>query len=167
VDSVRDFLEAGLATGDTAVVVATDVHRNSFDRALMAAGIELPETRRCGLFIALDASEALAKFMVDGMPDAARFRTVMGQLVSRAAESARDVRIYGEMVAMLWDEGNVAAAIAVEDLWNDLASTYTFTLFCAYPMRGFESEASTAGFRRICGQHSRRVLLQSQGTWRA
>jgi hypothetical protein len=158
VDSVRDFLAAGLATGDATIVVATDAHRNSFDRALMAAGIELPEAHRCGRFIALDASEALAKFMVDGMPDAARFRAVMGKLVSRAAESARDVRIYGEMVAMLWDEGNVAAAIAVEDLWNDLASAYPFSLFCAYPMRAFDSEASTAGFRRICGQHSR-VLL--------
>ena len=43
--------------------------------------------------------------MVDGMPDAVRFRAVIGQLVSRAAENTRDVRIYGEMVTVLWDEG--------------------------------------------------------------
>lgn len=163
VDSVRDFLAPGLLAGDAAIVVATDTHRDSFDRALMAAGIELPEARRCGRYIALDASEALTTFMVDGMPDAARFRTTIGQLVSRAAERARNVRIYGEMVAVLWDEGNVAAAIALEDLWNDLATRYPFSLFCAYPMCAFETDASAEGFRTICGQHST-VLLQNQGT---
>lgn len=101
----------------------------------MAAGIELAEGRRCGRYIALDVSAALATFMVDGMPDAARFRTTIGQLVSRAAENEHNVRIYGEVVAVLWDEGNVTAAIALEDLWNDLSSRYPFSLFCAYPMR--------------------------------
>jgi hypothetical protein len=84
VDSVRDFLASGLVTGDAAIVVATEVHLNSFERALMEAGIDLPEARRCGRFIALDASELLAKFMVDGMPDATRFRAAIGQTVSRA-----------------------------------------------------------------------------------
>jgi MEDS: MEthanogen/methylotroph, DcmR Sensory domain len=116
VDSVRDFLASGLVTGDAAIVVATEAHLNSFDRALMEASIDLPEARQCGRFIALDASELLAKFMVDGMPDATSFRAAIGQTVSRATESGCDVRIYGEMVAVLWDEGKVAAAIALEDL---------------------------------------------------
>ncbi len=46
VDSVRDYLAAGLITGDAGIVVATEAHRDSFDRALMAAGIELPEAHR-------------------------------------------------------------------------------------------------------------------------
>jgi hypothetical protein len=79
----------------------------------MAAGIDLPEARGCGRYIALDASEALGRFMVGGRPDAARFKIAIGQLVSGAVESAPNVRIYGEMVAVLWDEGNVAAAIAL------------------------------------------------------
>ncbi len=163
VHSVRDFLAPGLATGGAAIVVATDSHRLSFDRALMEAGIELHEAHRCGRFITLDASETLTKFMVDGMPDAARFRAAMGKLVSRAAGSERDVRIYGEMVAVLWDDGNVAAAIALEDLWNDLASRYPFSLFCAYPTRAFDTDTSTEAFRRICGQHSRVSLEGSAG----
>ncbi len=163
VDSVRNFLASCLVTGATAIVIATDAHRDSFDHALRKTGIELPEAYRCGRFIALDAREALATFMVDGMPDAARFSATIGQLVSRAAESTCEVRIYGEMVALLWDAGNVAAAFALEDLWNDLATRYPFTLFCACPMRSFDSGASTEGFRRICGQHSR-ALLESQGT---
>jgi hypothetical protein len=67
------------------------------------------------------------------------------------------------MVAVLWNEGNIAAAIALEDLWNDLAASYPFSLFCAYPMRAFDRDGSNDGFRTICGQHSR-VLLQRQGS---
>lgn len=163
VDSVRNFLAPGLVTGDPAIVVATGAHRDSFEHALMEAGIELHEAHRCGRYITLDASEALATFMVDGMPDAARFRVAIGRLVSRAGENARDLRIYGEMVAVLWNEGNVAAAIALEDLWNDLATSYPFSLFCAYPMRAFDLDASNEGFRKICGRHSK-ALLQGQRT---
>ncbi len=163
VHSVRDFLASGLAVGDTAIVVATDVHRDLFDPALMEAGIDLQETYRCGRFIALDASETLAEFMVDGMPHAARFEASIGQLVSHAAEHTRDVRIYGEMVSVLWGEGNVAAAIALEDLWNELATRYPFSLFCAYPMRAFDTNPSREDFRGICEQHSK-VLLEGRGT---
>ncbi|MGH4025156.1 MAG: MEDS domain-containing protein [Pseudonocardiaceae bacterium] len=157
-DSVRNFLAAGLANGDVAIVVATDVHRRSFDRALMKTGIDLPEAYRYGRLIALDASETLAEFMVDGTPDAARFSTAIRQLVFRAAGRGRGVRIYGEMVTVLWDEGNVAGAIALEELWNELAIENPISLFCAYPMRAFDTKASTAEFRRICGQHSRALL---------
>ncbi|HVE96634.1 MAG TPA: MEDS domain-containing protein [Pseudonocardiaceae bacterium] len=155
VDSVRDFLAPSLLAGDAAIVVATASHRDLFGRALREAGIDLGEAQRCGRYIALDASEALSKFMVEGMPDTARFRAVMGKLVSLSTEGPHDVRIYGEMVAVLWDQGNVAAAIALEDLWNDLATGYPFSLFCAYPIRAFDADASAEPFRKICGQHSK------------
>ncbi len=155
VDSVRDFLTPGLLAGSAAIVVATASHRELFGRALIEAGIDLPEAQRCGRYIALDASEGLSKFMVECMPDPARFSATIGELVSRAAEGPRDVRIYGEMVAVLWDQGNVAAAIALEDLWNDLATRRPFSLFCAYPIRAFDADASAEQFQRVCEQHSR------------
>lgn len=155
VDSVRDFVAPGLLAGDAAIVVATASHRDLFARALMETGIDLDEAQRCGRYVALDASEMLSTFMVDYMPDGARFRATIGGLVARAAEGPRDVRIYGEMVAVLWDQGNVAAAIALEDLWNDLSTKHPFSLFCAYPIRAFDTEASTEPFRTICNQHAR------------
>lgn len=155
VDSVRDFLVPGLLAGDAAIVVATGSHRDLFGRALIETGIDLREAQRCGRYIALDASETLSTFMVECMPDAARFESAIGELVSRAAQGPRDVRIYGEMVAVLWDQGNVAAAIALEDLWNDLATRHPFSLFCAYPIRAFDADASPGQFRKIREQHSR------------
>jgi DcmR-like sensory protein len=160
IDSIRDFFASGLVTGDAAIVVATDAHRDSFDRALIEAGIDLPETRRCGRLVSLDTSEAFATFMVDGMPDVERFRATMGQRVSRALENAREVRIYDEMAAVLWDQRNVAAAVAVEDLWNDLATRYPFSLFCAHPIHAFDTDAITDKFRNAASCLLERALIR-------
>jgi hypothetical protein len=154
-DTVRDYLTSGLHAGAAAIVVATASHRDLFGRALTEAGVDLPEAQRCGRYLALDASDVLATFMVGSVPDPARFEAAIGSLVSQAADGPGEVRIYGEMVAVLWDQGNVAAAIALEDLWNDLATRYPFSLFCAYPLSAFDTGASAEQFRTICGQHSR------------
>lgn len=152
--SVRDFLAPSLRAGDAAIVVATAAHRALFGRALDKAGIDVRTAQRSGRYIALDASETLSTFMVTSLPDAARFRATIETVIHRAAQGTRDVRIYGEMVAVLWDQGNVAAAIELERLWNDLASTNPFSLFCAYPIRAFDIDAGVEQFREICAQHS-------------
>ena len=153
-DTVRDFLTPGLHAGAAAIVVATAYHRDLFGRVLTEAGIDLSEAQRCGRYVALDASEALSTFMVGSMPDAARFEATVGSLISRAADGPREVRIYGEMVAVPQGQDNVAAAIAVEDFWNHLATRHLFSLFCAYPISAFDTDVSTEPFRTICDQHS-------------
>jgi DcmR-like sensory protein len=98
VDCVLDFLAVGVASRRAVIVFATETHRSMFDHALRDAGIDISEALRAGRFVVLDASKQLARFMVDGMPDPARFRATIGQLVFQAVHTGRDVRIYGEMV---------------------------------------------------------------------
>lgn len=162
VDFVRNFLAPGLLSGNAAIMLATDSHRDLFDRALMEAGIDARETARRGQLIVQDVSEVLSMFMVERMPDPARFRASIGEIIFRAAEGPRDVRIFGEMVAVLGDQGNVTAAIALEGLWNDLATRHSFLLYCAYPIRAFVADASAEPFRKICEQHSRITLVRSR-----
>ena len=154
VDSVCGFLEPALVAGDAVIVVATEAHRQKFTAELEGRGIDVRAARTGGRFFALDAGETLALFMVDGTPDPDRFAHEIGELVDRAADGRRRVRIYGEMVALLWAEGDIPAAIALEDLWNDLAGTRRFSLLCAYPMVSFAGASSTAPFRRMCQQHT-------------
>ena len=71
------------------------------------------------------------------------------------------MRAYGEMVALLWDDGDVASALALEDLWNDLGDVRAFELLCAYPMSAFEDPDSAAPFKRVCEQHS--SVIPSEG----
>lgn len=54
-----------------------------------------------------------------------------GSVISRAAEGRPRVRIFGEMVALLWAEGMNDAALGLEGLWNDLRKLRPFSLLCA------------------------------------
>jgi signal transduction histidine kinase len=91
--------------------------------------------------------------MVDGMPDPARFEAVVGELLD-AAGAGREVRVFGEMVALLVAEGKPDAALSLEALWNDLQERHTFALLCAYPMNQFGGDELSSLFDDTCGRHS-------------
>ncbi len=118
-----------------------------------------------GRFIALDARQTLDTFMVDGSPSEQRFSDVVGGIIARAAASARGERprvaIFGEMVALLWADGKAEAAIRLEQYWNNLARTRSFSLFCAYPMSSFKREEDTASFLKVCNEHS--AVIPTEG----
>ncbi|HEU5198341.1 MAG TPA: ATP-binding protein [Ktedonobacterales bacterium] len=154
-NSLGGFIEAGLSTGDPCIVIATREHRVQLEQRLHAHGLELAAAQVRGEYIALDASEMLSKLMVDGLPEPKRFIEIFGGLIARAAQEQRRVRVFGEMVALLWLAGNQAGAVRLEALWNELAeSTSPFSLFCAYPMPDFAGEGYQATFAAICQQHS-------------
>src|SRR5947209_6799778 len=155
-DSLSEFISTGLAEGDACIVIATRMHRDGLEERLKANGQDLTAARMAGEYISLDILEALSKFMVDGLPQPERFAEVFGSMIAQAAQGRRHVRIFGEMVALLWTEGNRAAAIRLEELWNDLHNTvYPFTLFCSYSMLAFAGDAYGAQFVEISEQHSR------------
>ena len=70
-------------------------------------------------------------------------------------------RRFGEMVALLWADGNYDAAIRLEELWNDLQETYSFSLFCSYPMNGFGGEALAKPLSDVCAGHSQVIPAES------
>jgi len=153
VATVTDFVAPALSAGDAAIVVATPEHRESFEAALRAAGVELDEAVADGRYIAFDAAELLSMFMVAGAPHPGLFQEVVGSVLARASANDRAVKVYGEMVALLWADGDVTSTIALEDMWNDLAAEHRFALLCAYPLQDFDADARAA-FKRICTQHS-------------
>lgn len=153
VDTVTDFLAPAVRNREAVVVVATPEHRAAFADAIRARGIDLDAAALEGHYEAFDAGALLADFMVRGEPDRERFAATVGAIVDRGSARCGHVRVYGEMVALLCAAGDAPAALAVEDLWNELAVTRDFSLLCAYPLRLFDVGARTA-FRRICARHS-------------
>lgn len=159
-DSVSKFIGTGLAIGDAGIVIGTRAHLEGLEQRLQADGLNLDAAR--GTYISLDARETLSTFMVDGSPDPARFAEVVGSLIEQAAREQRRVRVCGEMVALLWTDGNRAAAIRLEELWNNLRNKIScFSLLCAYAMHGFDGEAYGIQFTEICRQHSRIIPDES------
>jgi anti-sigma regulatory factor (Ser/Thr protein kinase) len=58
------------------------------------------------------------------------------------------------MVALLWDEGRVNAAIELESLWNDLSGRVPFSLFCSYPSSGLMGEEQAELLSQVCCLHT-------------
>src|SRR5579883_367749 len=160
-DAVAEFTGAALRAGDRAIVVATEPHRDGLAERLRAAGCDLTAASADGQYVALDAAEVLSRFMVDGTPDPARFAGLFGDLIARATEGGRGVRIFGEMVALLAADGYHAATIRLEQLWNELQAAYPFVLFCAYPMERLGGEALGQLVASVCAEHGRVIPAAS------
>lgn len=152
------FVGASLVTGDSAIVVATSRHREALAERLISRGFDVTVPQNQRRYIPLDAATVLSKFMRGGMPDQTLFNELMAPVVEDARDAARcgrgRIAAFGEMVALLWAEGNIEAALYLEELWNRLADVYSFSLCCAYPMSGFVGSPHAAPFLKICAQHT-------------
>ena len=163
VRSVSTFFAAALRSGEAGILVATPAHRAAIEEALASGGsCDLLAACARGQYVALDAADTLATFMVDGQPDPQRFAASVGDVIRRAGTDRPGVRAFGEMVALLWRQGNRCGALRLEELWNDLQRDLHFTLFCAYPMNGFANDdGHPVGVTGVCALHSRVIPAES------
>lgn len=166
-NSLESFVMSGLQAGDGVVIIATLQHREALHARLEARGVDVVQAQTEDQYIPLGAEETLAKFMVDGWPDDDLFEKVVYELLLRAkgknrpsksrpdrATNNRRVRAFGEMVAILWANGDYAATVRLEHLWHKLCHAKQFSLLCAYPKSGFTYHA-TASLKKICDAHTR------------
>jgi hypothetical protein len=160
---VATFLAEGFVEGQPAIVVATPLHLSAIKTALLDRGHEAGQLERDGELVLADASEMLDTFMVGGAPDAARFRASIVPIIQKAhrARPAGAVRVYGEMVDVLWKAGQPAAATRLETLWNMLATSHAFSLLCGYAMGSFYKDGAIEG---ICSQHSHVLSARGEAT---
>jgi hypothetical protein len=152
--TVGGYLARGLRSGDGILVVATAPHRRAFAAALARAGIDPAGERDAGRLLMEDAAELLDRFLVGDVLDHERFQSVASGLILRAAAGGRPVRIYAEMVAVLWDAGQVGLAVELEELWNGLGALLPFSLLCAYPSRLMTGGETADAVREVCVLHS-------------
>lgn len=150
---VSRHIAEGLRQGEAVVIIATAAHIDAFQNEL-EADLDLSGPILSEQLVFLDAEETLARFMVDGMPDWELFLQAIGSLLERMASKHSRIRAYGEMVDLLRAEGNLDGMIRLEELWNDLARIYSFSLLCGYGIRGFAQESDLAAFERVCGRHT-------------
>lgn len=160
-NSLSGFIGSALTSGDGAVVVATESHRKGLDELLRANGVDVEGARSGGRYLVLDAADTLAQFMVDGSPERERFHEVVGKVIAGLVQGTSRVRAFGEMVGLLWAQGNHSGAIRLEELWNELRQEHSFSLFCAYPMNGFDGEKFIEPYGNVCGVHSRVIPSES------
>jgi anti-sigma regulatory factor (Ser/Thr protein kinase) len=152
--TVGQFLTAGLLADECALVVATSAHIEGFEAAMVRAGVDVGQARTSGRLLTVEAGEVMAQLLGGDRPDADAFITDVDEIVRRMSDTGRRVRVFGEIVALLWDAGQVAAAIELEDVWNDFGRLVPFSLFCAYRAESVSGDHHEQSFDQLCHSHS-------------
>ena len=149
--TVARFIGEGLAASQAAVIVATASHAASIRDQLTAMGVDFQQRIEQADLLMFDADEILDRFMVGNRPDAQRFEDTINPILDQAAgRRKRLVRIYGEMVDVLWRNGREDAALSLETLWHQLIAGRKCALLCGYSSGVCQDE----GYNAICDRHS-------------
>ncbi|MES2733996.1 MAG: MEDS domain-containing protein [Bacteroidota bacterium] len=162
-DLLEGFIGDGINEGDSVIVIATDVHLQAIQDRLMAHAVRVDILISESQYIPLNAEETLSKFMVNGWPDETLFLELITELTAKSRVKNRQVRAFGEMVALLWAKGHCGATVQLEHLWNKFCKTESLRLFCAYPKAGFTQEATTS-LQTICETHSKVITDFNRST---
>jgi anti-sigma regulatory factor (Ser/Thr protein kinase) len=153
VDEIARYVAEGVHQGGQAVVVATSQHLKALVDTLRVMGLDSDEAPVAGQLLLLDAEETLRSFATVSGLDRDRFLASVVQRVIDAGADGAPVRVFGEMVSLLWEAGDVQGAIALEAMWNVLSVRLDFDLMCAYPASLIET-SSLLEVRAVCDQHS-------------
>ena len=150
-ERVTDYLLGALDGGGVAIIIATPEHRREFETRLGQAGVDLAAARDDGSYLALDAGQTLHELMPAERLDPGAFDRVIGSVIRGAGAGGRPVRAFGEMVALLWDDGLVSDAVQLEERWNELGDRHPFSLFCGY--RADSATRDLGAFAEVCRLH--------------
>jgi hypothetical protein len=157
-DALEGFVAAGIRQGDAIILIATPTHLAGLETRLEASGFDVVAAAKRKQYLALDAKTTLARFMVGGWPDEGLFTQFIDELLLNARKEHKKVRAFGEMVALMWAQGQCGATVQLEHLWARLCEKESFSLFCAYPKAGFTENAVDA-LAQVCAAHSKVYAL--------
>jgi hypothetical protein len=160
--AVCRFAGAALANGEGIILVPTRTHWNGIRARLEAEGVDVEAARERGQLTVIDAEEFLPRFMRDAMPDSPVFLGLAGDVIGQARAGGRykTVRWWGEMVNVLWERGDVAASMNLEDLFDQLAKEHDVAIFCSFLMDNFDGEVHAHMLPRLGTNHSHLVPVE-------
>jgi DcmR-like sensory protein len=160
--AVCRFAGAALANGEGIILVPTLTHWNAIRPRLEAEGVDVKATQDRGQLTVVDADELLPRFMQKAMPDAPIFLGLAGEIIARTRGAGRypKVRWWGEMVNVLWERGDVAASMNLEDLFDRVSHEQDIAIFCSFLMDNFNGEVHTHMLPRLGENHSHLIPVE-------
>jgi hypothetical protein len=160
--AVCRYIGAGLANGDRIILFPTLTHWNAFRQLLATEGVDVQAARERGQLTVVDANELLPRFMRDAMPDPHLFNAVIADVFRQARAGGRyqKMRAWGELVDVLWERGDVAGSMNLEDLFDQLNKKIGIAMFCSYLMDNFNGDVHAHMLPRLGTNHSHLIPVQ-------
>jgi hypothetical protein len=151
---VASFLAEGYRAGEPLLVVARPANWAAIVAELGRMNVPVQQALADRRLVAHDADDTLRRLSRHGSPDETLFEEVVGGAVRSLQKPGSRIRIYGEMVDMLAQRGELPDAIRLETLWNNLGERASYFLMCGYSAAHFVSTTTHRAMRDICGAHS-------------
>jgi hypothetical protein len=161
--NVGVYIAEGLKSGNAGVMIATAPHREMVISRLGRMGAEPGTAAAEGRLVPIDTREIINRLLVDGKPDRQVFESAIAKLLSELASKFGSVRVYGEIVGVLWQQKQYEAAALLEELWNELLASRTFSLFCGYPIDVFGPDFRAAKMERVLCAHTHLIPAGPNG----
>lgn len=161
VEVVAAFALEGIRSGGAVVLAATADHTRALEAALAASSLDPAEAVAAGRLVTLDADEVTTRLVATGRLDPDLFDSLVAAPIRLVQRGDRPVRVFGEIVALLWDSGQVLAAVEVEELWNGLHREVPFALLCGYRAASFGGPEHEPALERVYRLHSVAIGLDS------
>ena len=154
-EAISHFAAEGLVRGESIILVATQPNWMNISGRLKSKGFDLPRLFDRGQLTLLDATETLPKFMATGMPDGNIFKPLARQTIEKARRGGTfpRVRWWGEMVNVLYVEGNGKGSTRLEEYFDEIAHEETISIFCSFLMDKYDPSIYDDAFGNICRTH--------------
>jgi hypothetical protein len=155
-EAIAHFTAEGLIRGESIILVATKSHWQLIDRQLRGKGFRPDELFRRGQLTLLDADDTLPKFMSERAPDGAIFKPLARSTIARARADGKfpRVRWWGEMVNVLYVDGNPRGSTQLEEFFDQVAHEENIAIFCSFLMDKFDPRIYEEAFGNVCRTHS-------------
>ena len=153
VKEVAAFTSNGLQAGAPVLVIATSARVAAFRSQMSALGTDAQTAVDQGRLRFFDAQAMIEELLRGGTPDRERFHAHVRSVLPQAGADGEPVRIYQEVVDVLWRRQLQPAALLLEEMWDQVATTHRLALLCAYATKNFHGRPGSDGLRRICALH--------------
>jgi hypothetical protein len=166
-EAVARFFASGLERGDPHLLIAKPAHVQAVADALGQSGHPCAPLVDRNRIIVLDAGPVLRLIMKRGVPNIEALGTVIENTRAQLAPRGGRIRIYGELVEVLAEEGNLRGAEQIEAFWNEFGCAWPIALFCGYSSAHFVMPGAAAALTSICDAHDRVLQCRQDllATW--
>lgn len=163
-EAVSHFAAQGVTQGDAVILVATGPHWDLLADCLAGKGLDVVALRRHGQLLLLDADATLPTFLVRTLPDAPTFKALARATIAQARVGSRSgrVRWWGEMVNVLFVNGNGQGSTRLEELFDEVAHEETIAIFCSFLMDPFDVKMYEGPLQAVCRTHAHLIPMANE-----
>ena len=163
-EAISHFAAEGIVRGESIILVATAPNWDNISRRLTTKGLDTARLQRLGQLTVLDADRTLPKFLRNNLPHGETFKAIARSTIQKARAGGKypRVRWWGEMVNVLYVNGNGRGSTRLEDLFDEVAHEEEIAIFCSFLMDKFDRSIYDGPLGDVCRTHRNLIPAQDE-----